>query len=351
MRLRSQRLIGDPLASAPAAVAHFGAVQSQDYHGAKWALAQRTRGATSESIDALFAEGAFIRTHAMRPTWHFVAPADLRWLLALTGLRVQAGNAGRYRQLELDAVTLRHGAGLFAQSLRGGQCRTRRELAALLTEHGIDPSGQRLAYLLMHAELEMVICSGPLRGKQSTYALFDVRVPRSPERTREDALAELARRYLGSHGPATEHDFAWWSGLTVADARTGFHANEEKTERARHNGRTFWFQTGLAGEPPPEPVVHLLPNYDEHLVAYRDHRPSFAPEIHAALDPTSASLFAHIATVDGLVVGGWRRTLAKNGVSITLDLLRPLSDREWAGLVAAAEDYGSFLGLPVALER
>lgn len=347
-RLHNQRLIGDPLPDPVAVVRHLCAVQAQDYAGATWALAQRTPGATGAEIDALVDAGAIVRTHLLRPTWQFVLPEDVRWLLALTGQRVHAVNGTYYRKLELDEATLRRGDDLMARALERGNHLTRAELRVALHAVGIDSSGLRLSYLVMHAELNAVICNGPRRGKQITYALLDERVPPTAPRDREAAVAEITRRYFLGHGPATLNDFAWWSGLTVADGRAGVAAAGTALASETVGGKAYWFPPE-APAPLASPVVHLLPNYDEHLVAYRDHTPSLDPALVGRVGSTSESLAVHIIVRDGLVVGGWRRIVKARGVTIETDLLVPLAGAEQASLDAAAAGFGRFVGLPVTV--
>ncbi len=201
-RLRAQRLTGEPFASPVEAVRWLGAVQSQDYGGAKWALGQRTRNATEAELDRLFDEGAILRTHVLRPTWHFVTPADIRWLLELTGPRVKTKLAGRLRELEIDDGDVKRATAAFTAALTGGQHLTRPELADVLGKAGIAVGGQRLPHLIMRAELDGLVISGPRRGSQFTYALLEERVPKAPPLERDEALGELARRYFQSHGPA-----------------------------------------------------------------------------------------------------------------------------------------------------
>jgi hypothetical protein len=220
-RLAQQLLTESALDRPEDVVGWLGAVQAQEYAGAKWGIGLRTRGLSDGLLDRAFDEGRLLRTHLLRPTWHFVTPADIRWLLALTGPRVHAHNAHRYRELGLEASTLARSHDVLAAALAGGRWLTRPELAAVLEGAGLSAEGQRMPYLLMHAELEGVICSGPRRGKQFTYALLDERVPAAPVLDQDAALAELARRYLRTRGPATVHDFAWWSGLTVTAIRQG----------------------------------------------------------------------------------------------------------------------------------
>jgi hypothetical protein len=328
----------------------MGAVQSQDYPGATWGLGLRTDGSDRAAIDAAFNAGRLLRTHVLRPTWHFVAPEDIRWLLALTGPRVLAGAAGRLRQLELDEAILRRGDDLLAESLERGRSMTRRELGAAFSARGIDPGGQRLPYFLMHGELTGLICSGPLQGRQHTFALLDDRVPPAPPKTRDEAVTELVRRYVRSHGPATVHDFAWWSGLTVSDGRRGLEALGGDVEKTELEGKTYW----SADESPAAgrrrgPAIHLLPNYDELTVAYRDHAPSIDARARAVFVGWAAGVLGNVVALDGLIVGSWRRSLAKDRAIVALDLAVPLADRERDALDDAAVRLGRFLRLSISL--
>ena len=349
-RLHNQRLVGAPFDAPGDAVRWLGAVQAQDYPGAKWALALRTRGADDAALDRAFDAGQFLRTHVMRPTWHFVAPEDLRWLLALTAPRVHALNAPMYRTLELDAPLLRRARTRFTKALRDGRSLTRLELAAVLEGAGIEARGQRLAYVVMHAELEALLCSGPMRGKQHTYMLLEERVAPAPALARDEALARLVTRYFASHGPATVHDFAWWSGLTVSEARQGVALAGSALERVPLDGKTYWMAAPIAPVEDVASVVHLLPNYDEHVVAYRDHGPSLDPATTGAVRTrTDGPLAVHLVARNGLVVGGWRRTLGKGAAVVQVDLLIALRRRETTALRRAAEEYGEFLGVPVRM--
>ena len=349
-RLRNQRLVGEPFDAPEAAVRWLGAVQAQDYQGAKWALALRTRAADSAALDRAFDAGAFIRTHVMRPTWHFVAPEDLRWLLALTGPRVHAVNGHMYRKLELDEKLLGRAHACLSRALEGGRSLTRLELATALEARSIPARGQRLAYIVMHAELDALICSGPMRGKQQTYMLLEERVPPTSALARDEALGTLAVRYFASHGPATVHDFAWWSGLTVSDARKGVALAGSALDSVAVDGKTYWVAAPFTTDEAAEPTVHLLPNYDEHVVAYRDHGPTLDPAAPGALERrTDGPLDVHLVARDGLVVGGWRRTTTSSAAEVSATLLVALRRSERVALGNAADDYGRFLGMPVTV--
>nr|MDQ6908888.1 winged helix DNA-binding domain-containing protein [Chloroflexota bacterium] len=221
VRLHNHHIAGTKLAAPDAVVRWLGAVQSQDYAGAKWAVGQRMHDTTDAALDQAFADGAILRTHVMRPTWHFVAPADIRWLLALTAPRVNATNAYHYRKHGLNDATFARSNAALTNALRGGAQRTRTELASVLQQAGIATNDLRLGLIMMRAELDGVVCSGARRGKQFTYALLDERAPPAETLARDEALAELTRRYMTSHGPATVQDFVWWSGLTMTDAKAG----------------------------------------------------------------------------------------------------------------------------------
>ncbi len=347
-RLAAQRLTGEPFASIVEAIGWLGAVQAQDYGGAKWALGQRSRSGTDPDIDRLFDQGLILRTHVLRPTWHFVLPTDVRWLLGLTAARVKAAMAATDRRLGIDEPLIRDSNRAIAAALGDGVYLTRNELGAILGRDGIAASGQRLGNLVMHAELDSVVVSGPRRGKQFTYALLEDRVPPADRPERDEALAELARRYFTSHGPAQAQDFAWWSGLTTADARRGLALAAGALGHEVVGGISYWTSPG--GPVPSEdgPVVHLLPNFDEFLVAYRDRAAAVDPA--RGLDPASlprGSILGNVVTLNGLVRGGWRRQLLGRRVVVELGTLRIGGPADEAALSQAVERYGRFLGVPV----
>jgi hypothetical protein len=351
--MRNQRLIGPPFASAVEAVAALGAVQAQDYAGAKWGIGQRVRAVMDGDVEAVFDRGELLRTHVMRPTWHAVSPADIRWLQALTAPRVKAAMAYYDRRLALDARTLARAHDAMARALEGGRYRTRDELGQALARAGVAAAGQRLGHIMMHAELEALVCSGPRRGKQFTYALLDERAPAARKPARDEALAELVRRYFTSHGPAQLVDFAWWSGLTVADAKAGIAGVSPALKEVEVEGKRYWYAPGKAPSKPDAPVLHLLPNYDELLVAYKDHGVSVDAELTRGIGPRDIVFANHIIVLDGLVIGGWRRTektsKGKSAITVTFRLLRRLARAEKAALDEALEGYRRFTGAAVTV--
>jgi hypothetical protein len=350
--LLRQRLANQQLASArfddPAAlVAWLGAVQSQDYHGAKWALGLRLAGASDAALDRAYDAGAFLRTHVLRPTWHFVAPADARWLLALTAPRVKRLLVPYDRQAGLDAEARRRGHAVFAKALQGGRALTRAELDHALQAAGLALTSLGRTHIVMHAELDGLIISGPRRGKQFTYMLLDERVPPAPALSRDEALAELVKRYFTSHGPAQVQDFVWWSGLTTADTKQGLALAGGRLERATLDEREYWFAPTA---PPPLPRgAFLLPNYDEYAVAYRDRDAFFDPAHAAGLDPRTSAPFSNVIVLRGRVAGFWKRTLARRSARIETRWLTPPTPADERAVAAAAKQYGEFMALPVEL--
>lgn len=328
----------------------LGAVQSQDYTGAKWALGQRSRGATDSEVDRLFDQGAILRTHVLRPTWHFVLPEDIRWMLRLTGPRIRRGLAARYRQLELDDKVIARAHTAFEAALAGGRTLTRSELGEALRAARISPDGQRLPHLLSSGELDGLLVSGPRRGKQFTYALLEERAPKGAVMDRAEAVAEITRRYFRSHGPAQIQDFVWWSGLTAADARAGIADAGTALAHQAIEGKDYWFDAAAGRPGEARGVAHLLPNFDESSVGYRDRAAMI--RVDRQLDAAIfafGSILSNIVTVGGAVRGAWRRTPSGGGVRVEIRASEPFEPPEVPALEAAAGRFGRFLERPVEL--
>jgi hypothetical protein len=348
-RLLSQRLTGSPFEQPDEAVRWLVAVQAQDYAGAKWALGLRLQAAADLEVEQAFTEGAILRTHLMRPTWHFVTPADIRWMLALTAPRVNAANTPYYRKLELDQTLFSRSSAALVKALAGGQQKTREELRAALEGAGVPTRGElRMSYLMMRAELDGIVCSGPRLGKQFTYMLLDERAPKGQTLEREQALAELALRYFMSRGPATVHDFAKWSGLTLADTRRGLEEVQAQLLHEVVDGRSYWSSPSLPTEIDASPGAHLLSIYDEYISGYKDRSAIGNAEDAAKLIALGNAL-NYVIIVDGQIVGAWKRAFKKDAVAIELNIFTPLTETGNSAVAEAAERYGKFLNLPVAL--
>ncbi len=341
LRLRNQR-ITRPVQSPERVVSWHGAVQAQEYGPAKWGLALRSAKSTTDAgIERAIKKGRILRTHVLRPTWHFISPADIRWMLQLTAPQVHRRMSTYDRQLGLHADVMTRATGILERALGDNGCLTRRELGAHLRRAGLPGGSMELAHIAMHAELEGVICSGPRRGKQSTYALLADRAPTARRLPQDEALAELTRRYLRSHGPATIRDFVWWSGLRTADAKHGLEMNRARPREV--DGLKYWTigrESGSASR--PRSGVHLLPIYDEYLVAYRDHRAVPRPAY-------AIGNFLHALVIGGQVAGTWRTIPDNRGFVVDVRTLRRITAGERRGLAQTVTRYGRFLGVSVSL--
>lgn len=344
-RLHAQRLTGKPFASPLDAVRALTAVQAQDYAGGKWALGQRGRGVTEAILDRLFDEGAILRTHVLRPTWHFVLPEDIRWLLELTGPRITRGLAGRHRELELDATAVARAGAAFAAALAGGRSLTRPELGEVLRKARISPDGQRLPHLLSQAELDGLITSGPRRGKLHTYALLEERAPKARRLSAVEAVAELTLRYFKSHGPAQLQDFVWWSGLTLGDARMGIAAAGRALKHQSIEAKDYWFDADAGRATDSARVAHLLPNFDEYTVAYRDR----TEILQAGRTHDPFFVLSNVVTIGGTIRGGWRRTPKRNGVQVEISALDRFGRAEISAIEEAVRRLGRYLERPAQL--
>lgn len=349
-RLDRQRLSRPAFSNPQEVVSWLGAVQSQEYPSAKWSIGMRMRSTSDVAIDRAFDAGEILRTHVMRPTWHFVAPRDIRWLLELTAQRVNASNAYHYRRVGLDQETFARSSAAIENALRDGRYLTREELGKVLEASGISiaaqdgaVSGLRLGYILHRLELDALICSGPRRGKQHTYALLAERAPQAHSLPRDEALAELVCRYFTGHGPARLRDFCWWSGQTQTAAKAGIEMAGSKLEQEEIDGQVYWFCS--RGDPqialPPEQAAFLLPTYDEFLVGYADFDKSRTSEVGDRARLTFNAIFL----VNGQAAGTWKRTLKKSVVEITLAPFAPLPSEAEAQLITAAWRYADFLEL------
>jgi hypothetical protein len=336
-RLRAHRLVASREQTARDVVHHLGAVQAQDFAGASWAVAQRLAPSAADDVLAALASGAIVRTHVMRPTWHLVAASDLRWLQQLTAPRVRQLCSYQDRKCGLDDNVFAKTRAVFERELAGVEL-TRAEVSAALARAKIPATGQRLGQILMRAELDLVICSGGLRGKQHTYALVADRAP-AAALDREAGLAELARRFFAGHGPATIADFAWWSGLTVADCRLAVALAGDGVAIERFDRTSYLVAAAAAGSVTAKaraPIAHVLANFDEYLIAYVDRVDLIDERVRARPAGRGGVIFSNALLIDGKVVGTWKR--AKAGISPALWIKPSRAERAALGVAIARFD-------------
>lgn len=342
-RLANQRLLGPRPARPEEVVAHLGAVQAQDYRGGLWGIGLRTRDATEAEVERAIEKRAIVRTWPMRGTLHFVAARDARWMVALLAPRVVVRARGRHRQLELDEATFGKSRARLERALEGGRALTRPEAYAVLERAGVRTANQRGIHILAVLAMRGVLCFGARRDRQPTFVLLDEWIPRSRALERDEALGELARRYFTSHGPATERDFAWWSGLPLRDAHRAVEIAAAHLARRDAEGPTWSASRRRTSRDATR--VHLLPPWDEFTVAYRDRGAILAP---AHAKRAGNAIFTAVALVDGRVVGLWRRQERKVGaavrVRIDVELFEPHGADVEAALARAVARYAAFVG-------
>ena len=347
LRLRAQGLAGTPPAEPREVVARLGAVQAQDYLGSLWAVGLRTKGATERRVEQALADRTLVRTWPLRGTLHLVAAEDVRWMLALVAPRVIASAAGRFRQLGLDEATFSRSRKVLRRALSGGRALARPEVVRALEAARISTAGQRGIHILWRLAHEGLLCHGPREGKQQTFVLLDEWVPATKALHREEALAELARRYFTGHGPATQQDFTRWTGLAASDARAALALAAPRLAREELGGRVHWFADGPRAPRRSPPPAVLLPPFDELVVGYGELGALLDGSRRGAVHPTQNGMVSATLLVDGRIAGTWRRTLGRGGVTVELLPFSPLSARRRRALAAAAGRYARFLGLPL----
>ncbi|MEZ2336690.1 winged helix DNA-binding domain-containing protein [Mucilaginibacter sp. RCC_168] len=339
-RVYNQHIYNPQFSNPEDVVKHMVAMQAQDYAGAKWAVALRMPNTSEEVIEQAITDGKILRTHLLRPTWHFVSPQDIRWILALTAPRINAINAAMSKKFELTNHIFAKSNAVLEKAMAGNKQLTRPELVNVFEQAGIATDELRFTILLMRAELDQVICNGGRVGKQFTYALLDDRAPLTPTLTREEALNKLALGYFNSRGPATLHDFANWCGLTVTDAGIGLEHVKSQLISEVIDGRTYWMPNNTKEMPSPKTKAYLLPAFDEFAIAYKDRDALVNPKY---LKQTRHVIFDPAIVVDNQVVGTWKRTLKAKSVDVHLNLFGPLNKAQEKAVEKAVSSYRKFL--------
>jgi hypothetical protein len=346
-RMRTQRLWTAPLARPAEVVRWFGAMQAQEFVPAKWAIAQRCGRTDDDQIERLYATGEILRTHLIRPTWHFVHRDDIRWVIEATKYRVHQINGTYYRQCGVDDDTFKRCAKAFTKALKGGNELNRRELVEVLKKGaGIEAAGLRMGYLLMRAELDAVIVSGSVGGKQPTFACFDERVPEKVAVSHDEAVAALTLRYFRSRGPTTLKDFIRWSSLTVAEAKAGLSSVRSELRQRDIDGRTYFFVKAASGQPPSSPRIDLIQGYDEYVMSYSDSkdvlRSSDGRATSRAINP---NVYLHAVLLDGQLIGHWKYVRRAEEITVETALYRKLGKAETSAMDVAVKRFGDCFGI------
>lgn len=342
IRLRSQQLAAPGFSEPEQLVSWMGAVQAQEWRMARWAVGMRMASGALGDVARAFDRGAILRTHILRPTWHYVAAEDIRWMLALSGPRVRSANESLGRAMDIPAKLYLRVNDLLVRILEGGRSLTKQAIREELGRFGIDAPGRCLTRFLIRAEADGIVCSGPLQRNSQTYALLDDRVPAGPVLPREEALALLARKYFRSHAPATPEDFAWWSGLPLTEARRamellGAELCPEDFPGGRMTVHVSWKGCGVADD-----AVHLLPPFDEYLISYKD-RTAALDRRHNGRAFTPNGIFFPVVLYGGRIVGNWHKVLRGGRTAIETSFFPGESVPAPEQVGAAADRYRSFM--------
>jgi hypothetical protein len=310
IRLLGHQLLSKKCQRPKDLVSWMGALQAQDYSMAKWAVGIRLPGYTNTMVEDAFNRGDILRTHVMRPTWHFVSPENIRWMLSLSADRIKASARSRDRDLEITEALYRKSNQIIRKTLEGYKAFTREALGRELEKAKITVNASRLVHFLMRAELDALVCSGPLQGKKHTYALLDERVPQTKPLSKEETLAKLAQIYFTSHGPAALQDFVWWSGLSPTEAKKALESVQSDFLAEKTGDQTYWIARSAGAVKKGEKTAHLLPAFDEYIIAYRD-RTAAIPLENQKRAISSNGIFHPVIVANGQAVGLWKKAAAK----------------------------------------
>jgi len=311
IRLLSQQIAKPSFAKAKDLVAWMGVMQAQDYNMAKWAIGIRLPEATEQIVEAAIHKGDILRTHLLRPTWHFVSADDIHWMQSLSAGKIKAKLRTRHKQLELTESVCKKSNKVIEKVLTKNGHLTRKEIVAALKAAKFAVDENRSSHLLLWAELDGLICSGNLKDKEPTYALLNERVPEKKILSKEESLAELAARYFKSHAPATLQDFVWWSGLNITEAKQGLELIKDTLQAEKIGDQTYWLPQSFSSPVKKQSDVYLLPAYDEYVISYKDRSAVLSAE-NAKTAMSNNGIFWPIIIINGKVAGVWKRTIKKD---------------------------------------
>ncbi len=350
LRLASQKLDKTSASSPQEIVRHLGAMQAQDYAMAKWAIGSRC-DSTEKQIEEAINSGKIIRTHILRPTWHFVAADDIHWMLDVSGPQVKRMILAETKKYSCDEKEFDKINSAIEKILAGNNHLTREEIIQELTikkfsgDYKLSP-----VLIMMYAELDGVVCNGKMKGKQMTYALLEERVPKPQSRlTKEEGLAKLAKRYFESHGPATLLDFSWWSGFSVTTCKNIINATELQLNSFTIDNQTYWFGKEYSNTDKFRESVHFLAAFDEYLISYKNRESSILLE-HQPKAFTKNGIFKPTIVENGKVIGTWKRTIKKDHVKIETDFFNETESHKKEVLFEGIKSFEKYLETKIAIE-
>jgi Winged helix DNA-binding domain len=341
LRLAAQGISTADATSPADVVGHLVAMQAQDFAGAMWSIGLRMEKTTHGEIESAIANRELVRSWPMRGTLHFVLPEDLGWILTLTRDRIIRGASARFAERGLSQTDFRRAEEIAVANLSGGRSLTRNELQSCFDEAGIATAEQRGYSILWYLSQMGVLVFGPVQGKQHTFVLFDEWVTSARRLEGDEALGEFARRYFTSHGPATVRDFAWWSSLTLTDARRGLAMSRDSLDELIVADESYFLAKDLQ---PAGKSVFLLPGFDEYVLGYQDRSAPLSDGIATRIVPGNNGVFLPTIVVDGEIVGTWRKRIFARSLTVELSPESALSPTSVARATAVANRFGRFLG-------
>lgn len=342
IRLANQQLLQTQLKTPKEVVSWLGVVQAQEYNMAKWAIGTRLPNSTDKQIEDAMCKGEIIRTHILRPTWHFVAKEDIHWMLQLTAPRIKQALASYNKYTGLESSTLKKVTSVIAKLLSGSNHLTKQEIGEQLKIKKVNITADQLSHTMSHAEIDGLVCNGAIKGKKQTYSLLEEIVPRPKKFDKDKALENLARRFFISHAPATLQDFTWWSGLTATDAKNALEMIKSDFICEEIDGQVYWFNNNFDGLSVDKNTAHLLPAFDEYVVSYKDRAAIFAHG-HYLEVIGKHGLFKPTVMVNGQVIGMWKRAVKSKKNTVEVELFKKFDKAAKSALAVEIEKYEKFM--------
>jgi hypothetical protein len=348
LRSINQQLTAQKFKTAKEIAGWMGALQAQDYAMSKWAFGIRLPDSTEAAVNTEINSGNIIRTHLLRPTWHFVSASDIYWILELTAPRIKAALKSRDKQLELTEAIYKKSNRTLERLLRDGNHLTREEVMQEFKRAKINTAENRGSHLLMGAELDGLICSGKQKAGKPTYTILEEWVPKHEPINRQESLKELALRYFKSHGPATIQDLSWWSGLSMSDAKTALDYNKDQLTSFVIKDNIYWLAGNHSVPVHVTGEILFLPAYDEFLISYRDRTASLALADNKKA-VSNNGIFYPVILQNGQVMGTWKRIISNNMVTLTNNLFRSASLQQESAFLKGVKRYSDFIGRKIKL--
>lgn len=347
-RLANQQLAKPNFKTPNELINWMGAMQAQDFTMAKWAIGIRLPNLKETLIEEAVNKGEILRTHVLRPTWHFVSAEDITWMLELSAPHIKSGMRGRHKQMGLSEAILKKSKRIIEKLLSDGEHLTRDEIMSEFKKARIDVSENRSSHFLMMAEFDGLICSGKMKNGNQTYALLESRIPKTKSLKREEALAKLAQKYFTSHGPATLQDFVWWSGLPVPDARKAIEMIKPDFVSGKIGEKEYLFDGSNNFPKKINESVHLLPAYDEFLISYKDRDASLSL-VDNKKTISNNGIFRPVILINGQVKGIWKRAKKNDKVVVEINFFQPQKKVIQQKAGKAAMKLGSFLNKEIEI--